>query len=50
MIDFNKIENYTETINKNNEKLKSEKDFKKKEKLKLKIQMDLLRIKIERLN
>lgn len=50
MIDFNKIKKHTETINKNNEKLKGEKDFKTKEKLKLKIQIDLLKIKIERLN
>lgn len=50
MIDFNKIKKLTGTINKNNEKLKGEKDMKMKEKLKIKIQIDLLKIKVERLN
>lgn len=44
------IKKYTETITKNTEKLKTEMDYKEKEKLRLKIEMDLLRIKLEKLN
>lgn len=50
MIDWNKIRNHEETIKKNNEKLNLEKDFKKREKIKLKIKIEELKVKIEKLN
>lgn len=49
MIDFNRIKRLTQSVNDKNEKLKGEKDFKTKEKLKIKIQIDLLKIKILKL-
>ena len=39
MIDWNKIRKHEETIKKNNEKLNLEKDFKKRERIKLKIKI-----------
>ena len=50
MVNYNKIKNWNEAITKNKNKLKIETDFKKKEKLRYKIQIDELKVKIERLN
>lgn len=50
MIDWNKIKKCTEIIKKNKEKLVLETDFKKREKIKLKIKIEELKIKIEKLN
>lgn len=50
MVNYNKIKNWNEAITKNKIKLKIETDFKKKEKLRYKIQIDELKVKIERLN
>jgi hypothetical protein len=50
MIDWNKIRKHEETIKKNNEKLNLEKDFKKRERIKLKIKVEELKVKIEKLN
>jgi len=44
-----KVKKLTGTININRDKLKIEKDFKKREILKLKIQIDGLKVKLERL-
>lgn len=51
MIDFNRIKRLTQSVNDKNEKLKNnELDNKKRTILKLQVQIDLLKIKIERLN
>ena len=50
MIDWNKIRKYEEIIKKNNEKLKVEKDYKKRERIKFKINIEELKVKIEKLN
>ena len=50
MIDWNKIRKHEETIKKNKGKLDIEKDFKKREKIKLKIKIEELKVKIEKLN
>ena len=50
MIDYYKIKNLKDKIAINKEKLQSETDIKKKEKLRCLIQIDILKIKIERLN
>jgi hypothetical protein len=50
MIDYNIIRKLTENINKNRAKLAKETDFKKKQKLRYKIEIDGLKIKIEQLN
>jgi predicted DNA-binding protein YlxM (UPF0122 family) len=50
MVDFNKIKKCEETIKRNKEKLNIEKDFNKREKIKLKIKIEELKIKIERIN
>ena len=50
MIDWNKIRKHEETIKKNNERLNFEKDFKKREIIKLKIKIEELKVKIEKLN
>lgn len=49
MINFERIRDLNNSIKKNKDKLKTETEFQKKEVLKLKIQIDDLRIKIERL-
>jgi len=50
MIDYYKIKNLKDKIAINKEKLQSETDIKKKEKLRCLIQIDILKVKIERLN
>lgn len=50
MINFNKIKKWNDEVKKNNDKLKVETDFKKKEKLRLQNSVLELKIKIERLN
>jgi len=50
MIDYDKIKKLNSEIAINKERLKTETDFKKKEKLKLRIQVDILKVKTERLN
>lgn len=50
MVDFNKIRKFEETIKRCKEKLGIEKDFKKREKINLKIKIEEIKIKIERLN
>lgn len=50
MINFNKIKKWNNEVKKNNDKLKVETDFKKKEKLRLQNSVLELKIKIERLN
>lgn len=50
MVDFNKIKKCEETIKRSKKKLNIEKDFNKREKIKLKIKIEELKIKIERLN
>lgn len=51
MIDFNRIKRLTQSVNDKNEKLKNnELDIKKRTIMKLQVQIDLLKIKIERLN
>lgn len=49
MIDIKKITKLENNIKKNKDRLLLEKDFKKKEILKLKISIDQLKIKIERM-
>jgi hypothetical protein len=48
-MNFYKIRQIEDRITKNREKLMNEKDFKKKEILRVKIQMDELKVKLERL-
>lgn len=50
MIDYKIIRKLTENINKNRAKLAEETDYKKKQKLRYKIEIDGLKIKIEQLN
>ena len=50
MVNLNKIKKWDEEIKKNNDRLKEESDFKKKEKLRLQNSVLELKIKIERLN
>lgn len=50
MIDYYKIKNLKDKIAINKEKLQSETDIKKKEKLRCLIQIDIIKMKIERLN
>jgi hypothetical protein len=50
MIDWNKIKKHEETIKKQNQKLNIEKDFKKRERIRLKIKIEELKVKIEKLN
>jgi hypothetical protein len=50
MIDWNKIKKCQANIKINNDKLLTENDFKKREKLRLKIQIEELKVKIEKLN
>jgi hypothetical protein len=49
MIDWNKIRKIENNIKKENEKLITEKDFKKRERIKLKIKIEELRIKLEKI-
>lgn len=49
MINYEKIRKLNQQIKKNNEKLGNEKDYNRKEILKLKIRIDEFKIKIERL-
>ena len=49
MIDWNKIKTYEETIKKNKEKFNLEKDFKKREQINLKIKIEELKVKLEKL-
>jgi hypothetical protein len=49
MVDFKRIKSWNDEIKKNNDKLKAETDFKKKEKLRLQNSVLELRIKLERL-
>lgn len=49
MVNFNKIKKWNEEVKKNNDKLKTETDFKKKEKLRLQNAVLELKVKIERL-
>jgi hypothetical protein len=48
-MDIDKINKLNGTISINRDKLKIEKDFKKREILKLKIQIDGLKVKLERM-
>lgn len=48
-MDIDKINKLNGTININRDKLKIEKEFKKREQLKLKIQIDELKVRLERL-
>lgn len=48
-MDFQKVRKLEDNITKNRQRLMDEKDSKKKEILRLKIQMDELRVKMERL-
>ncbi len=48
-MDIDKVKKLNGTISINRDKLKIEKDFKKREILKLKIQIDGLKVKLERL-
>lgn len=50
MVDYNKVKKLNLQINKNREKMNKEPDYKKREKLRLKIQIDELKIKLEKLN
>jgi len=50
MVDFDKIRKCEVTIKRYKEKLEFEKDFKKRENIKLKIKIEEIKIKIERLN
>ena len=50
MVDFNKIKKLDDLIQKNKEKLKTETNFQKKEVLKLKISINQMKIRIEKLN
>lgn len=50
MIDYKIINKLTENIKKNRVKLAAETDYKKKQKLRYKIEIDGLKIKIENLN
>lgn len=50
MIDYEKIKKCNSAIKKNRAKLNFEKDGKKRERLRLKIQIDELKVKIEKLN
>lgn len=49
MVDFKRIKSWNDEIKKNNDKLKIETDFKKKEKLRLQNSVLELRVKLERL-
>jgi hypothetical protein len=49
MIDWNRIKKYEESIKKNKAKLEIEKDFKKREILKLQIQISTINIKLTKL-
>lgn len=49
MIDYHKIKNLQIKIQGNRDKLKIEKDYKKREILNIKIKIDELKIKLERL-
>ena len=50
MVDFKKIKKWNEEIKKYNGKINIELDFKRKEKLRFKIQILKLKVKIEKLN
>lgn len=50
MINYHKIKSLKDKIAVNKEKLQSETDIKKKEKLRCLIQIDVIKMKIERLN
>jgi hypothetical protein len=50
MVNYHKIKNLKDKVAINKEKLQSETDVKKKEKLRCLIQIDILKIKIERLH
>lgn len=50
MINWNNVKKWQQRIKKNKEKLLKEPEFNKREKLKLKIQIDELKVKIEKLN
>jgi hypothetical protein len=50
MINYDKIKKLNSQITINKEKLQSETDITKKEKLRCLVQIDMLKIKIERLN
>lgn len=50
MINWTKIKKHKESIKRNQEKLEIEKDFKIRERIKLKIKIEELKIKIENLN
>ena len=49
MIDWTKIKKHEETIKKENQKLNLEKNFKIRERIKLKIKIEELKVKIEKL-
>ena len=49
MVDFKRIKGWNDEIKKNNDKLKIETDFKKKEKLRLQNAILELKVKLERL-
>jgi hypothetical protein len=49
MINWNKIKKHEETIKKENQKLNLEKNFKIRERIKLKIKIEELKVKIEKL-
>lgn len=49
MIDYKKIKKLKETIQKNRDKMSIEKDYKKKQVLEIKIKIDELKVKMERL-
>ena len=49
MIDWNKIKTYEETIKKNKKKFNLEKDIKKREQINLKIKIEELKVKLEKL-
>ena len=50
MADYEKIRKLNLQISKNREKMNKEPDYKKREKLRLKIQIDELKVKLEKLN
>jgi hypothetical protein len=50
MIDWNKIKKIEDNIKKEKNKLIIEKDFNKKERIKLKIKIEEIKVKIEKLN
>jgi hypothetical protein len=49
MVDYEKIRKLQDTIEKNKGKLSFEDDYKKREELRIKIKIDELKIKLERL-